>query len=208
MTGEGVRRRGRPSTGVREAVLSAATEVLAERGVAGLGTKEIAARAQVAESSIFYHFKDRLGLLQAIVSASVPAFVAAVDSASAEVDQPSLPAGLTRLLDALEALYAQVIPVQAAVLSDPDLRASFAERSAQWDIGPHRALPPVARYLRAEQDAGRLRTDVDAHAYALVVIGVAHQRALHRQLGVAPDRLPSTRAVAADLARALSTVDG
>jgi AcrR family transcriptional regulator len=48
----GARRRGRPSTGVREAILQAATDVLAERGVAGLTTKAIAKRAQVAEGSI------------------------------------------------------------------------------------------------------------------------------------------------------------
>ncbi|MGH8878396.1 MAG: hypothetical protein ACRD0P_13805 [Stackebrandtia sp.] len=39
------RRRGRPATGVREAVLKAAEEILAESGVARLSTKEIARRA-------------------------------------------------------------------------------------------------------------------------------------------------------------------
>jgi AcrR family transcriptional regulator len=198
----GARRRGRPSTGVREAILQAASAVLAERGVAGLATREIAGRAQVAESSIFYHFKDRVGLLQAIVSASVPAFADVVARAGAQPGQASLEDGLVRVLDALETLYAQVIPVQAAVLSDPELRDVFAQRTAQLDVGPHRALPPVITYLETEQHAGRLRADADAdpRALALLIVGAAHQRALHRLLRVAPSRLPSSRAVARNLA--------
>ena len=66
-------RRGRPSTGVKEAVLKATEEVLGEAGLA-LSTKEIARRAGVAESSIFYHFGDRLGLLQAVIGLHLPVF--------------------------------------------------------------------------------------------------------------------------------------
>jgi AcrR family transcriptional regulator len=203
----GARRRGRPSTGVREAILKAATDVLAERGVAGLTTKAIAKRAQVAEGSIFYHFKDRLRLLLAIISASVPAFEEVVTTASADLQQSSLQEGLTRLLDALESLYAQVIPVQAAILSDPELRDAFTRRAAQLDVGPHRALPPVVTYLEAERRAGRLRADADLRALALMIVGAAHQRALNGHLNTTRDRLPSSHAVATNLALAMSTPD-
>ena len=203
----GARRRGRPSTGIREAILRAATEVLAERGVAGLTTKAIAKRAQVAEGSIFYHFKDRLNLLLAIVSASVPAFADVVAAASADLERSSLQEGLARLLDALETLYARVIPVQAAILSDPELRDTFTRRTAQLDVGPHRALPPVVTYLETERRAGRLRADADLRTLALMIVGAAHQRALHRHLSTARDRLPSSHAVAANLALTMSTPD-
>jgi AcrR family transcriptional regulator len=201
----GARRRGRPSTGVREAILQAASEVLAERGVAGLATKAIAKRAQVAESSIFYHFKDRLGLLQAIVSASVPAFTDVIATVSEDLEQSSLREGLARLLDALETLYSRVIPVQAAILSDPELRDTFTRRTAKLDVGPHRALPPVVTYLETELRAGRLRADADLRTLALMIVGAAHQRALHRQLSTAQDRLPSSRDVATNLALMMST---
>jgi AcrR family transcriptional regulator len=201
------RRRGRPSTGVREAILKAATDVLAERGVAGLTTKAIATRAQVAEGSIFYHFKDRLRLLLAIVSASIPAFADVVATASADLQRSSLREGLARLLDALEALYAQVIPVQAAILSDPELRDTFTRRAAHLDVGPHRALPPVVGYLETQRRAGRLRADADLPTLALLLVGAAHQRALHRHLSTAPDRLPSSDAVATSLALTMSTPD-
>lgn len=203
----GARRRGRPPTGVREAILQAATDVLAERGVTGLTTKAIATRAQVAEGSIFYHFKDRLRLLLAIISASVPAFEDAVATASADLQQSSLQEGLARLLDALETLYAQVIPVQAAILSDPELRDAFVRRTAQLDVGPHRALPPVVTYLETQRRAGRLRADADLRTLALMIVGAAHQRALNGHLSTARDRLPSSHAVATNLALAMSTPD-
>jgi AcrR family transcriptional regulator len=201
------RRRGRPPTGVREAILQAATDVLAERGVAGLTTKAIATRAQVAEGSIFYHFKDRLRLLLAIISASVPAFADVVATASADLEQSSLQEGLARLLDALETLYTQLIPVQAAILSDPELRDAFTRRTTRLDLGPHRALPPVVAYLEAERRAGRLRADADLRTLALMLVGAAHQRALHHHLSTAPDRLPSSRVIAATLALTMSTPD-
>ncbi|WP_412538286.1 helix-turn-helix domain-containing protein [Longispora sp. K20-0274] len=196
------RGRGRPSTGAKEKILRAATDVLAERGVAGLGTKAVAQRAQVAESSIFYHFKDRLGLLQAIVSAGVPAFT---DVVSADLGRLPLGEALARLLDGLETMYVAVVPVQAAVLSDPDLKDVFTRRAAEEGIGPHRALPPVIGYLESEVRAGRIRADLDLPALALTILAAAHQRALLRHLGTPAALLPSAGAVAGNLALTLAT---
>lgn len=197
------RGRGRPRTGVREAILRTASEVLTERGVAGLTTREIANRAGVAESSIFYHFKDRLGLLRAIASGGVPAFADLIKLR--ETNEPTtLQASLRQLLEALESLYLQVIPVQAATLSDPELRAIFSQQTDELDLGPHRALRPTVNYLEADRGAGLLRTDVDLQAVALMIMGAAHQRALQQVLGAARGRLPSVANLAATLATAMT----
>lgn len=50
------------------AILEAATELFAEQGYAGTSTSEIANKAEVAEGTIFKHFKSKKGLLMAIVS--------------------------------------------------------------------------------------------------------------------------------------------
>ncbi|WP_152657783.1 TetR/AcrR family transcriptional regulator [Oceanobacillus sp. CFH 90083] len=50
------------------AILEAATELFAEQGYAGTSTSEIANKAEVAEGTIFKHFKSKKGLLLAIVS--------------------------------------------------------------------------------------------------------------------------------------------
>ncbi|WP_339230086.1 TetR/AcrR family transcriptional regulator [Oceanobacillus sp. FSL K6-2867] len=50
------------------AILEAATELFAEKGYAGTSTSEIANKAEVAEGTIFKHFKSKKGLLLSIVS--------------------------------------------------------------------------------------------------------------------------------------------
>src|ERR1700760_3553609 len=60
------KRRGRPPAGGREAILAAALELLRERGIARVTSREVAALAGVSEASVFYHYKDRAGLLRAV----------------------------------------------------------------------------------------------------------------------------------------------
>lgn len=175
------RRRGRPSTGVREAVLAAAEAILGESGVARLSTKEIARRAGVAESSIFYHFGDRLGLLQAVVALHLPRFK---DVAEGLVPgEGGLRANLVALLDGLVGFYSRVAPILAAVQSDAELRARFADRGVGELIGPRRGVAPIAAYLSGERELGRVRADLDVEAAALIVLGVAQQRAVLGNLG-------------------------
>lgn len=48
-------------------ILEAALQLFAKKGIHGVSTKEIAAEAGVAEGLIFYHFKDKQGLLAALI---------------------------------------------------------------------------------------------------------------------------------------------
>ncbi|MFE3257594.1 TetR/AcrR family transcriptional regulator [Nocardia sp. NPDC059229] len=184
----GTRSRGRPSTGVREAVIANAQQVLAESGLARLSTKEIAARAGVAESSIFYHFGDRMGLLQAVIRHQLRPLVDLLADAPAA----DLRTALRALLATLEEFFVSALPVMAAVQSDAELRAVYRERSRDLDLGPHRAVDAVVAYLSARGiEAADLRTP------ALLLVGAAHQRALQRQLSP-PDalaELPSLDAI-------------
>ncbi|MDX8045403.1 TetR/AcrR family transcriptional regulator [Gracilibacillus sp. S3-1-1] len=60
----------------QQAILEAATELFAEKGYAGTSTSEIAMKAEVAEGTIFKHFKSKKGLLLAIVSPLMMRFLA------------------------------------------------------------------------------------------------------------------------------------
>ncbi|MFJ9364389.1 TetR/AcrR family transcriptional regulator [Nocardia sp. NPDC101769] len=184
----GTRSRGRPSTGVREAVIANAQQVLAESGLARLSTKEIAARAGVAESSIFYHFGDRMGLLQAVIQHQLRP----LKDLLADAPAADLRTALRSLLATLEEFFVSALPVMAAVQSDAELGAVYRERSRDLDLGPHRAVDAVVAYLSARGvEAADLRTA------ALLLVGAAHQRALQRQLSP-PDalvELPSPDAI-------------
>ncbi|MFI6444240.1 TetR/AcrR family transcriptional regulator [Kitasatospora sp. NPDC050543] len=187
-------RRGRPSTGVREAVLKATEEVLGEAGLA-LSTKEIARRAGVAESSIFYHFGDRLGLLQAVIGLHLPVFADATVVLGGRTPSGDLKSDLTAVVTGLERFYLRIMPILGALQSDSQLRELLAQR--RGEVGPHLALQPVADLLRTQCAAGRVRDTLDPTAGALLLIGAAHQRAMHRYLlGAAATRfLPPVDAV-------------
>ncbi|CTQ50510.1 TetR/AcrR family transcriptional regulator [Jannaschia donghaensis] len=49
----------------REMILSIALEMIAERGIAGLSTRELSRRAGVSEALIFHHFRTKVGLIVA-----------------------------------------------------------------------------------------------------------------------------------------------
>ncbi|GAA5020564.1 hypothetical protein GCM10025734_74910 [Kitasatospora paranensis] len=49
----------------RTAIMEAAARVIARRGVRGLRVEELAAEAGVSTALIYYHFKDRAGILRA-----------------------------------------------------------------------------------------------------------------------------------------------
>ncbi|WP_232663321.1 TetR/AcrR family transcriptional regulator [Pseudonocardia sp. TRM90224] len=175
---EVARPRGRPSTGVREAVLAATEAILAEVGVARLSTTEIAKRAGVAESSIFYHFRDRLGLLEAVVQKHLPMYKDVSADMYRRAGEGTVRGNLVDLLTSLEGFYERIAPIYAAVQADGDLRARFAERGGEGEIGPHRGLIPIVRYLERERELGRVRADLDLESTALILVGVAYQRAV------------------------------
>jgi AcrR family transcriptional regulator len=177
---------------VREAVLVATEKLLAESGVARLTTKELSRRAGVAESSIYYHFGDRVGLLQAVVAASLPLYRDVTAELRGRAGHGTLRDNLSELLTALEAFSLRIQPILAAVQADAELRDLFRERSHNVDIGPHRAVEPALEYLLAEREAGRIGPRSDLHSVAYLLVSAAQQRALHRHLaGAVPQSLPS-----------------
>ncbi|HEY3869095.1 MAG TPA: helix-turn-helix domain-containing protein [Actinocrinis sp.] len=178
-------RRGRPTTGVREALLAAAEAVVSESGAARLSTKEVARRAGVAESSIFYHFGDRAGLLEAVVWQHLPPVLDLFGDGPGG-HEGGLRENLVALFEALEALFLRVVPVMAVLQADGQVREGFIERSRETGIGPHHAIAGTAGFLAAERDAGRIRPDADLRAAAMLLVGGAYQRALQTRLG-APD---------------------
>lgn len=188
------RTRGRPRSGVREALISAAQQVLTTSGVARLTTKEVATRAGVAESSIFYHFGDRTGLLQAVVQHHLrPLKDMLTDTPGVEPESGDLRDDLLRLLAVLEDFFRSALPVIAAIESDAELRAVYAERSRDLDLGPHRALDAVIAHLSA-----RHRIVAEPRTAALLLVGAAHQRALQSRLSPpeAQAALPTREAIA------------
>jgi AcrR family transcriptional regulator len=67
----------------REAILEAATELFARKGYKGTATSEIAERADVAQGTVFHHFKSKENLLIDICDELVMTFIAGIREAAA-----------------------------------------------------------------------------------------------------------------------------
>ena len=188
------KRRARPPSGGREAILAATLQLLREQGVARFTTREVAARAQVSEASIFYHYGDRAGLLQAVFAEGLRPLEALNNRGFDAVDPGDV---LDRVAHAIEHFLDQTLPVIMAAQADVELRDALAVYMTEHDLGPHRGVRAVADFLAMEQRAGRVAADADVEAAALMLVSTCFLRASQRLITPHGDVLPSLdRAVA------------
>ena len=182
------RRRGRPPAGGREAILAAALELLRERGIARVTAREVAALAGVSEASVFYHYKDRAGLLRAVFEQGLQPLQELAESGG--FVGHDLRDVLTRYATTLEQFLDQALPVMAAAQSDVALRDAMAEYMTEQDLGPHRGVAALGDFLAAEQAVGRVRAEIDPYATAMLFVGACYTRAAQRQMPAHVAELP------------------
>jgi AcrR family transcriptional regulator len=182
------KRRGRPPAGGREAILAAALRLLRERGIARVTSREVAAQAGVSEASVFYHYKDRAGLLQAVFEQGLAPLQALASGGG--LAGVGLHEVLTLYAHTLDRFLDQALPVMAAAQSDTALRDAMAAYMTEQDLGPHRGVAALGGYLAGEQAAGRVRAGVDPHAVAMLFVGACYTRAAQRQMPAKVADLP------------------
>src|SRR5438270_12256869 len=112
MADDAPRRRGRPPAGGREAILAAALQLLRERGIARVTAREVAALAGVSEASVFYHYKDRTGLLRAAFEQGLRPLQELGEGGG--LSGSDLGEALTHFGETLEQFLDQALPVIAA----------------------------------------------------------------------------------------------
>jgi AcrR family transcriptional regulator len=109
----------------RETVLAATSELLFERGFAGVSVDEVSRRSGVAKTTIYRHWPTRADLLRdACAAISTPQAVP--DTGSLEPDLNALMTGLAELLST--AKWVSVMPsVIDAAERDPDIADVFTK---------------------------------------------------------------------------------
>ncbi|GAA2306099.1 TetR/AcrR family transcriptional regulator [Streptomyces caniferus] len=119
-------------------ILEAAARLIARRGVRGLRVEEVSAEAGVSTALIYYHFKDRTGLLRRTLEFINRRAVRYTDAAFDVSDDPRTQ--LTEIL--LREL--QDVPhvrensaawgeLRATAVFDPDLRELLATATREWN---------------------------------------------------------------------------
>ncbi|MCO5988023.1 TetR/AcrR family transcriptional regulator [Actinoallomurus spadix] len=118
----------------RAAILEAATPLLYERGLDGIGVAELCARLGVSKETLYRHFGTKDGLVQAMLEARSERVTRWMAEAVAAAGQD--PAGqLAAVFDALQAWY-----------DDPAFRGcAMLNAAAQHHVEPVRAI--TARHL-------------------------------------------------------------
>jgi AcrR family transcriptional regulator len=159
----------------RGAVLSAARDLLAERGYEAFTVEAVVARSGVAKTTIYRHWRSRTDLLHDALSSAKPAR-AAQSTGHLEADLNNLLRGVVAATD--RDVYLRSMPsLVAAAQHDPELRElhnRLADERSQC----------LRDLLSAAQDRGELRDDCDIELIAHTLIGVVFVRRIFRGLPV------------------------
>jgi AcrR family transcriptional regulator len=125
------RRRYRNSQVSRERILETATELFSQKGYAGTGVDQLAARSGIAKTAIYYHFGNKAGLLAAALERAANAWIEGIDQASRQAGDwssrlDSALAGMRALLEEKPWIFRLVQILAFEVAEDkPEVRATL-----------------------------------------------------------------------------------
>lgn len=152
-------------------LVRATTDLVAELGYPKVTTRAIAARAGVSEATIYRHFPDKRALFTAALLQGHQPIVEWMSDLPAKAGEATVADNLTACLIQLAGLRDAVLPLERALMDDPDLARSRPPGGGAMTIeavgGPPHQLQ---EYLAAEQRLGRVRQDVDTSEAAVVLL--------------------------------------
>jgi AcrR family transcriptional regulator len=167
-------RRGRPrSEEANSAILRAATDILAEKGLGGMSIEEVASRAGVGKATIYRRWSSR-GTL------ALDAFLAEFAGLQPPPDTGSLHGDMEAALGAwvgavtLTGAGTMLVGLIAEAQQDAALAASWRERVVE----PLRAQHMIM--LERAVARGELSPDVDREVVLDMLFGAGYHRLLHR----------------------------
>ncbi|HET7472915.1 MAG TPA: TetR/AcrR family transcriptional regulator [Candidatus Limnocylindrales bacterium] len=179
--------RSRPSSQeVRDRLLDAAEELLADRQPAAITSRDVARAAGLSDGVLYNHFADKHDLLLAALVRRFDRLTAAYGELEPPDDGP-VQERLGEIVRRAHAVQREVLPMLANLVGDPPLLGRFLTEIHRAPLGGPRFHEPVRAFLAAEQEAGRLASfDLDGATDA--IIGTALFAGLLGILGHHPAR--------------------
>ena len=173
------RRPGRPArapgapgpapAAVRARLLAVAQERFAAKGYAAVGVRELARAAHVSPAMIAYYFRDKAGLLDAVLE---DVFERLLEQVRSVAERP--PVGGSAL-EQLIRVYLETLGREPWLPSFilREILGGNEERRARFSARfPARLVPVVLPFLRREVALGRLRSDLDPTLVILSLLGM------------------------------------
>ena len=170
-----------------EAMLDAASQVIAERGV-GAPVEAIAKRAGVSKQTLYNRYGGKAGLIQALIRRRIDSLTAPLTAGADGADPEAVLAGFARDLMTAMLAPASLAMTRVAIQGAVEM-PGIAE--AVFDGGARVSRARLADYLRAESAAGRLAVDNPAEA-ADLFSGMVGARQLPALLGAPAPSDPAT----------------
>ncbi|OZM80587.1 TetR/AcrR family transcriptional regulator [Pseudonocardia sp. MH-G8] len=165
----------------RDAILTAAHELVGEVGYRKLTIEAIAARAGVGKQTIYrwWPSKGAVVLDAMLAAVSDPAALALPDTGDVHADLRGVVRAIVEEL-ADPTLSGTSRALMIEIQEDPELAESMVERL----LGPN--LAAIADRLRAGQEAGQLRRDLDLPVAVEMIVGPLYHRWLLRTAPLTP----------------------
>ncbi|MEU9989061.1 helix-turn-helix domain-containing protein [Streptomyces sp. NPDC048045] len=186
----------------RVRILDAAHELMLTVGLARATTKEIARAAGCSEAALYKYFDSKEDLFVRVLKERLPRLTPLLTSLEARPGQGTLEENLTEIARQAALFYEQSFPIGASLYAETQLKQRHYETLRKIGSGPHAPIEGLDAYLRAEQDAGRVRADADTFAAASLLLGACAQRAFAYD-ATETGTPPPVDAFAARLARTL-----
>src|SRR5262245_12608658 len=102
------------------------------KGLARSTTKEIARASGFSEAALYKHFANQEELFLAVLGERLPSFIALLlDDLPARIGRGTVRRNLQEVACAAVAFYGQVIPLSAALFSEPGLLAHHRQMLLQ-----------------------------------------------------------------------------
>ncbi|MFH8753699.1 TetR family transcriptional regulator [Streptomyces rimosus] len=160
----------------RHTILTAAAELIIERGYGGASISQITARAGVAAGAVYFHFRSKEGIAHALLSLDL-----------AEGLPPRRGPALQEWSD-LALLLARRLDSDPTVRAAPYL-AALADSQDGWTSPWPAWRARAARPLHAAARAGELQAHVQPDAVAELLISAWAGMAGHRTAGTAEQQM-------------------
>lgn len=167
-----VKRPGRPVAGkspkdAREALISAASELFGAHGPEGVSVRQVAEAAGVSPAMIHYYFKDKRGLMRAVLERGLDRMLNIITEVVADREGRVTGNFIDRYVHALAAEPSLPQLMIREVLSG---KSPYQRVIAERFVQKAAALMPAR--LAADIDEGRLRGDLDPRLTMVSLIGM------------------------------------
>jgi len=155
---------------LRTRLVDAAAELLAERQVSAITTRDIARTAGLSDGVLYNYFSNKNDLLAEALLRGYGEQVEGFGSRLPVAGTETVEKNLLQFADAMLTLAEATLPVVTGLVAEPALMHRFIADIHGAQYGPLMTLGRVETYLGAEQKLGRLGA-FDASAAATLFIG-------------------------------------